>query len=169
MKSPMAKSISLCLYSFPLKYPLPFNAPMSMGASPESKEVKMCLLLKYCARVFPHLLVRVDRCCVQPKVLLKCSWSLIHQSGYKYAVWNWSASLLFILSFLLFPRHWSLAQKVCVLNFHSSIFVRSDTCRVASGSEKALAQSTPSFKAISCCIPGEPEVYQILYNKLASR
>ena len=37
---------------FPLKYPLPFSAPMSMGASPESEEVKMCLLLKYCTRVF---------------------------------------------------------------------------------------------------------------------
>ena len=48
---PMAKSFPLPLL-FPLKYPLPFSAPMSMGASPESEEVKMCLLLKYCARVF---------------------------------------------------------------------------------------------------------------------
>ena len=61
---------------FPLKYPWPFSTPMFMGASPESKEVKMHLLLKYCTKVFlicSYVLTVAAfnrRCCwIDPEVL----------------------------------------------------------------------------------------------------
>ena len=134
---------------FPLKYPLPFSAPTSMGASPESEEVKMCLLLKYCTRVFlicSYVLIVAAfnrRCCWSaPEVLfIKVATSTLSGIGVPVCC-----------SYLAFTVSQALksCSKVCVLNFHSSILVRSDTCRVASGSEKrwlSLRQVSKPFPA----------------------
>ena len=134
---------------FPLTHPLPFSAPMSMGASPESEEVKMCLLLKYCTRVFlicSYVLIVAAfnrRCCWSaPEVLfIKVATSTLSGIGVPVCC-----------SYLAFTVSQALksCSKVCVLNFHSSILVRSDTCRVASGSEKrwlSLRQVSKPFPA----------------------
>ena len=121
------------LLLFPLKYPLPFSAPMSMGASPEPEEVKMCLLLKYCTRVFlicSYVWIAAAfnrRCCWSAPEFIKVATSMLSGIGVPVCC-----------SYLAFTVSQALrsCSKVCVLNFHSSIFVRSDTCRVASGSEK---------------------------------
>ena len=99
----------------------------------------------------PHLIVSVDRGCIQTKVLLKCSWSLIHQSSYKYAIWNWSASLLFIFGLNSFPGievlFKSLGVELPLKNPSQKWHVSGSI-----GKWETLAQPTPSLKTISCFI-----------------
>ena len=81
----------------------------------------------------PHVLMSVVRGCIQTKALLKCSGSLVHQCG--YAVWNCSASLLFVLAFNSFPGIDVFLKGLCV-ELPFKYLVRSGACFVASGSEK---------------------------------
>ena len=136
---------------FPLKYPLPFSAPTSMGASPESEEVKMCLLLKYCTRVFlicSYVLIVAAfnrRCCWSaPEVLfIKVATSTLSGIGVPVCC-----------SYLAFTVSQALKVLLKGLCVELPFKYLSQKWHMSSGiwKWKTLAQSTPSFKAISCCI-----------------
>ena len=98
-----------------------------------------------------HLLVSVDRGCIQTKVLLKCSQSLVHQSSYKYAIWNGNARLLFRLGLNSFPSIGVLFKSLSVeLPFKYPDQKWHMSCGIWKW--ETLAQPTPSFETISCFI-----------------
>ena len=141
------------LFAFALSFEVPFLCPWAQVLNPKKSRCacSWSTAPKYWSRVFlicSYVLIVAAfdrRCCWSaPEVLcIKVATSTLSGIGVPVCC----SYLAFIVSQAL-----KSCSKVCALNFRSSILVRSDTWRVESGSEKTLAQSTPSFKAISCCI-----------------
>ena len=104
-------STSIANYTFAFSFVKSFNAPMSMGSSPESHEVKMCLDLKYCTKVF----VICWKVLIVAAFKHRCCWSAPEVSLIKVAT-----STLSGIGALASPVSQALksCSKVCVLNFH---------------------------------------------------